>query len=123
MAEVELSTSVGNRSSPLDESEWPLAARTRPEQPAGRGVQTPTPETLLAAHSVARIGAAFRRHRPPVDPLFANELLLWHEIVRDVSGILLDDDNALQAERLTAASGWVGEETVRELLTEYLVTG
>jgi hypothetical protein len=77
-----------------------------------------SPEALVTGHFVTRIGAAFRRHRPPLDPLCAKEVLLWHEIVRDVRAILLEDDHPLQADRLEAASGWVDEETVRELLTD-----
>jgi hypothetical protein len=67
---------------------------------------------------IALIDAVFRRHRPPLDPSFGRELLLWHAMVCDVRAVLTDDDNGLEADRIAAASGWVDQETLREMLTK-----
>ena len=77
---------------------------------------TPLPEVqLIAAQWATRMGAVLGRHRPPFDPLLASEFCLWHAIVRDVIEVLVEEDNGLDAERLTAASGWRDQQGVREI--------
>jgi hypothetical protein len=78
------------------------------------GPRTPVDSGCL----VARIAAVFRRHRPPLDPFFDRELLLWHAMICDVRAVLSENDKNLEAGRIAAASGWVPEETLRELLAK-----